>query len=49
MESGENAITNTQLLCPPSKVAKGVSVYISQNLIVVSPDPEANNLESGLN
>ena len=45
--SGDQAIQRTQFLCP-SQVKWGVSVLISQNLTVVSPDPEAKCAESGL-
>lgn len=48
MASGLHEIHKTQLLCPSPDFI-GVSVFISQNLTVVSPDPDASFLPSGEN
>ena len=45
---GDQARTKTQFLCP-LHYYNGVSVLISQNLIVQSPDPDANCFPFGLN
>lgn len=42
LQSGLQAILKTQFECPPDRVAIGVSVCMSHNLIVVSPLAVAN-------
>lgn len=47
-QSGEKETNKTQCLCP-EQVCKGVSVYKSHILTVVSPEPEAKFFPSGEN